>query len=96
MLMLIPGGHAQSNMFDACREEGLQLIDALLRTSRGGEAFDEFHAEVGRVVFIEKRLALIERRLTALVNVDVVVKRAADLRRVAAFFLGHRQDALPL
>ena len=38
---------------------GLQLVDALLGL-RPCETFDELHAEVGRVVFIEECLALVQ------------------------------------
>src|SRR5262245_42912019 len=93
---LIPRGHAQGDVIQAGFEIGFKLLDALLRTARSGKTLDELHAEVGRVILVEERLALVQRRLTVFIDVDVMIQRAADLSRISAFFLGHSENACPL
>ena len=75
---MIPGRHSQSDMFDTGVEVGLKVFDALLRCSCGCEAFNEFNAEVRRIVFVEEGFAFIECYLAVFFNVDVVVELSAD------------------
>src|SRR5215468_407747 len=93
---LIPRGHAQGDVIQAGFEIGFKLLDALLWAARSGKTLHELNTEVGRVILVEERLALVQRRLTVLIDVDVMIQRAADLSRIAAFFLGHGENACPL
>jgi hypothetical protein len=43
---LIPRGHAEGYVLDTGIKVGFELVDALLGRPRGGEALDEFHAEI--------------------------------------------------
>src|SRR4030095_7212090 len=81
---------------DAGLEVRAELGDALGRAARDGPALDERGAELRRVVGVEERLALLEPGLPVLVDIDVVVERAAEPRGVPALLAGHRRDARPL
>ena len=56
---LVPGSHSQGDVLNAGGEISFKLFDALLRSACGGEAFDELHAEVRRIVLVEKGFAFI-------------------------------------
>src|SRR5437667_393956 len=73
-----------------------QLGRARLRIAGDRPLLHELRGEVGRVVGVEELLGLLEARLTILVDVEVVVERAAERGRIAAFLLRHRADAAEL
>src|SRR6266436_6602842 len=80
---LVPGAEAQRHVADA----GIEIRAELL---------DELAGELRRVVRVQEGLGLFEPLLPILGDVDVVIERAAELRRVAAFLARHRADAAPL
>src|SRR6185436_11668241 len=81
---LIPGREPKPHVADAGLEVCAKLGDALGRAARHGPALDEAGAELRRVVGVEERLALLEAGLPVLVDIDVVVERAAEPRGGAA------------
>src|SRR3989454_11508004 len=96
LALLIPGGEAQRHVTHARVKVRAQLLHALLRPARHGPLLDELRRELRGVVGVEERLRLLERLSAILVDVDVVIERAAELRGVAALLAGHRRDAAPL
>src|SRR5262249_4770369 len=93
---LVPRGQAQRHVPEAGPRVVTELRRAGLGIARDRPLLDELRGEVGRVVCVEKLLRLLEPGLTVLVDVDVVIERAADRLRIAAFLLGHRADATEL
>src|SRR2546425_581401 len=87
---------AQRHVTHAGGEVRPQLLGALLRSARHRPLLDELPRELRRVVRVEERLRFFEPLLAVLVDVDVVVERTAELRRVAALLARHRRDAAPL
>src|SRR2546428_854760 len=96
LALLTPGGEAQRHVTDARVEVRAQPLGARLRPARHGPLLDELRRELGGVVGVEELLRLLERLSAILVDVDVVIERAAELRGVAALLAGHRRDAAPL
>src|SRR5580765_4875849 len=93
---LIPGSESQRHVADAGGEVRAQLVHALLGTARDRPLLDELARELRRVIRVEESLGLLETLLAVLVDVDVVVERAAELGRIAALLARHRPDAGPL
>src|SRR5262245_8588158 len=93
---LIPRAEPQRHVSDAGLEIGAELLSALFGAARDRPLLDELTREVRRVVFVEERLGLLESLLAILGDVDVVIERAAELGRIAAFLARHRADAAPL
>src|SRR5262245_17946774 len=90
---LVPRGQAQRHVTESRVGIRAQLGRARLRAAGDRPLLDELRGEVGRVVCLEKLLRLLEPGLAVLVDVDVVIERAADRLRIAAFLFGHRTDA---
>src|SRR5882724_12191010 len=93
---LVPGAEAQRHVADAGIEIRAELLGALLGAARDGPLLDELAGELRRVVRVQEGLGLFEPLLPIFGDVDVVIERAAELRRVAAFLARHRADAAPL
>src|SRR5262245_64029948 len=93
---LVPRREPEGDVPDAGLEIAPELLDALPRAAGDRPALDERGAEVRRVVGVEELLRLLERGLTVLGDVDVVVERAADAVGVAPLVARHHGDARPL
>src|SRR5213593_546113 len=89
---LIPRRQPKGHVSEPGVEIGAKLLDALLGATGHRPAFDEGGAEVRGVVRIEELLGLRERRRPVLVDVDVVVERAAEPTGIAALLARHRPD----
>src|SRR5262249_39037688 len=94
--LLIPRGEAKGHVADAGLEVAPELRTALRGTAGHRPALDEVGLEVRRVVAVEERLALVEGGLPVLVDVDVVVERAAESGGVASLLARHGRDPGPL
>src|SRR5262244_4150201 len=93
---LVPRAEAERHVADAGVEVRGELLDALLGTARDRPLLHELAREVRGVVLVEERFRLLEPLLAVLGDVDVVVERAAELRRIASLLARHRRDAAPL
>src|SRR5206468_7122314 len=93
---LVPRGQPERHVPEPGVEIAAELVDALLRRARDRPALDERGAELRRVVGVEERLRFLEPLVAALADVDVVVERAPDFRRIAAFLARHRADTREL
>ena len=93
---LVPRRHTQRDVLDPGIEVAAELIHALLRTARRGKSLDEFHTEIGSIVFVEKRFAFVQCRIAIGIDVDVMVERAADFRRIAGQQQAPRLPSRPI
>src|SRR2546428_620690 len=93
---LVPRAQTQRHVAEPGGGVRAQLLRARLRVAGDRPPLDELRAEIRRVVGVEELLGLLEPGLPVLVDVDVVVERAAEGGRVAAFLLRHRADAREL
>src|SRR5262245_14589992 len=93
---LVPRREPEGDVPHAGLEVGPELLGTLPRAAGDRPALDERGAEVRRVVGVEELLRLLERGLPILVDVDVVIQRAADAVGVTPLVARHHGDARPL
>src|SRR4029453_14497054 len=83
---------AEGTGADPRREVGAQLLGTLLGAAGHGPLLHELRRELRRVVGVREGFGLGQRGLAVLVDVDVVVERAAQRRWIATLLAGHALD----
>src|SRR5439155_1522679 len=90
LALLVPGGEAERHVADTRVEVRAELGDTLPGAPGDGPLLDELSCELRGVVGVEECLRLLEGPRAVLVDVDVVVERAPELRGVAPLLPRHR------
>src|SRR2546430_12622177 len=96
LALLVPGGEAERHVANTRVEVRAELGDTLARAPGDGPLLDELSCELRGVVGVEECLRLLEGPLAVVVDVDVVVERAPELRGVAPLLPRHRSDSREL